>query len=108
MLIVDKRRDIVTLRALGADTSLVRAILRSEGLLICGLGAACGALLGVGLSLLQQHFGRIEIPAETLLAKSYPVEFRPTDLAGVAAAFAAVAALLSNITVRSMIKTDRL
>ncbi len=51
MLIVDKRRDIVTLRALGADTSLVRAIFRSEGLLICGLGAACGALLGVGLSL---------------------------------------------------------
>ena len=42
MLIVDKRRDIVTLRALGADTSLVRAIFRSEGLLICGLGAACG------------------------------------------------------------------
>ena len=31
MLIVDKRRDIVTLRALGADTSLVRAIFRSEG-----------------------------------------------------------------------------
>ena len=77
MLIVDKRRDIVTLRALGADTSLVRAIFRSEGLLICGLGAACGALLGVGLSLLQQHFGLIEIPAETLLAKSYPRRIPP-------------------------------
>ena len=87
MLIVDKRRDIVTLRALGADTSLVRAIFRSEGLLICGLGAACGALLGVGLSLLQQHFGLIEIPAETLLAKSYPVEFRPGDLLAVLVAF---------------------
>ena len=99
MLIVDKRRDIVTLRALGADTSLVRAIFRSEGLLICGLGAACGALLGVGLSLLQQHFGLIEIPAETLLAKSYPV-----DLLAVLVAFGLVAYVISNITVRSMVK----
>ena len=99
MLIVDKRRDIATLRALGADTSLVRAIFRSEGLLICGLGAACGALLGVGLSLLQQHFGLIEIPAETLLAKSYPVEFRPGDLLAVLVAFGLVAYVISNITV---------
>ena len=104
MLIVDKRRDIVTLRALGADTSLVRAIFRSEGLLICGLGAACGALLGVGLSLLQQHFGLIEIPAETLLANSYPVEFRPGDLLAVLVAFGLVAYVISNITVRSMVK----
>lgn len=94
----------MTLRALGADTSLVRAIFRSEGLLICGLGAACGALLGVGLSLLQQHFGLIEIPAETLLAKSYPVEFRPGDLLAVLAAFGLVAYVISNITVRSMVK----
>ena len=40
MLIVEKRRDIGTLRALGADTTLVRSIFRSEGLLICALGAA--------------------------------------------------------------------
>ena len=63
-----------------------------------------GALLGVGLSLLQQHFGLIEIPAETLLAKSYPVEFRPGDLLAVLAAFGLVAYVISNITVRSMVK----
>ena len=80
------------------------AMLIVEGLLICGLGAACGALLGVGLSLLQQHFGLIEIPAETLLAKSYPVEFRPGDLLAVLVAFGLVAYVISNITVRSMVK----
>ena len=107
MLIVEKRDDISTLRALGADTGLVRAVFRTEGFLICGLGAVAGMTLGVATTLSQQYFGLIEIPAETFLTKSYPVEFRPTDLA-VAASFAAVAALLSNITVRSMIKTDRL
>ena len=108
MLIVEKRDDISTLRALGADTGLVRAVFRTEGFLICGLGAVAGMTLGVATTLSQQYFGLIEIPAETFLTKSYPVEFRPTDLAVVAASFAAVAALLSNITVRSMIKTDRL
>ena len=106
MLIVEKRRDIGTLRALGADTTLVRAIFRSEGLLICALGAALGVVLGVGATLLQQRFGLIEIPAETFLTKSYHVEFRPDDLAAVLAAFGAVACVISNITVRSMIKSN--
>lgn len=104
MLIVDKRADIVTLRALGADRGLLRAIFRSEGLLICALGAAVGVVLGVGASLAQQYLGLIEIPAETFLTKSYPVEFRFTDLLAVVASFAGVAVLLSNLTVCSMIK----
>ena len=104
MLIVEKRRDIATLRALGADTPLLRRIFRTEGMLICGLGAVIGLLLGVSLSLVQQHFGVIEIPAESFLTKSYPVEFRLSDLFAVAVSFALVAALLADVTVRSMIK----
>ena len=107
MLIVEKRDDIATLRALGADLGLVRSVFRAEGLLICVLGAAAGVVLGVGASLVQQHFGLIEIPAETFLTKSYPVEFRPADLAAVLAAFAAVALLLTGITVRGMIKNGK-
>ena len=104
MLIVEKRRDIATLRALGADTPLLRRIFRTEGMLICGLGAVIGLLLGVSLSLVQQHFGVIEIPAESFLTKSYPVEFRLSDLFAVAVSFALVAALLADVTGRSLIK----
>lgn len=104
MLILDKKRDIATLGALGADTGFLRAVFRGEGALICTLGAAIGVVLGVGASLAQQHFGLIEIPAETFLIKSYPVEFRPGDLAAVLIAFGVVAALVSDLTVRSMIK----
>lgn len=106
MLIVDKRRDITTLRALGADTSLLRAIFRSEGLFICGLGALLGVVLGMGATLAQQWLGLIEIPAETFLTKSYPVEFRFSDLLAVLAAFGVVSLILSNLTVRSMIKKN--
>lgn len=104
MLIVEKRDDIATLRALGADNRLVRSIFRAEGLLICALGAAAGTLLGVALTLVQQHFGLLKLPAETFLTPSYPVRFRPGDLLAVLAAFAAVALLLSDLTVRSMIQ----
>ena len=104
MLIVEKRDDTATLRALGADTELLRAIFRTEGLLICGLGGLIGLSLGIVLSLLQQHFGLIEIPAETFVTKSYPVEFRLSDLLAVTVAFSIVSVLLANLTVRSMIK----
>ena len=54
---------------------------RTRRLAFCALFTALGVVLGVGATLLQQHFGLIEIPAETFLTKSYPVEFRPGDLA---------------------------
>ena len=88
MLMIDKRDDVRTLRALGADTSLIRRIF----------------VLGVGCSLVQQRYGLIRIPAETFLLRSYPVVFRPSDLLLVVAAFAAVAYSVSRLTVYSMIK----
>ena len=60
----------------------------------------------MGASLVQQHFGLIEIPVETFLTKSYPVEFRLGDLAAVVLSFGVVAWLLTGLTVRSMIKND--
>lgn len=105
MLMIDKREDVRTLRALGADTGLVRRIFIREGLLISALGAVCGLALGVGCSLVQQRYGLIRIPAETFLLRSYPVVFRPSDLLLVVAAFSAVAYSVSRLTVYSMIKT---
>ena len=75
-----------------------------RGVTRADLWAGPGVVLGVGACLVQQHFGLIEIPAESFLTKSYPVEFRPGDLAAVLAAFAAVALLLTGLTVRGMIK----
>lgn len=106
MLIVDKRHDIATLRTLGADRTLLRAIFRREGWLICTLGGAGGLLLGILLAWGQQRFGWIALPEGTFLMQSYPVELRAGDLAAVALSFAAVAWLLTELTVRNLIKTD--
>jgi lipoprotein-releasing system permease protein len=61
-------------------------------------------VLGIGFCLLQQHFGLIRIPVETLLIDSYPVQLRAGDLLAVAAAFCAVIGVVSQLTVRSVIK----
>ena len=107
MLIIDKEGDIATLRAVGADTSLVRRIFTAEGVLICGIGGAVGLLLGVALVLVQQHLGIIGMPTDGFLVDAYPVELRMGDVVTVVAAFVAVVPLISALTVRSMIKLDK-
>ena len=79
MLILEKRDERITLRAMGATHAFIRAIFRHEGYLICGLGALLGLLLGVGLTLGQAYFGWIEIPATSFLTQSYPVELHVVD-----------------------------
>lgn len=106
MLILEKRGERATLRALGATDAFVRAVFRREGYLICALGGALGLLLGAGLSLAQQHFGLIEIPADSFLTKSYPIAFRWSDLLAILPAFAFVAWSLTTLTVHNMLKKD--
>lgn len=106
MLILEKRNERITLRALGASQSFVRAIFRHEGYLICGLGAAVGIVAGLSLTLLQQQFGLLKLPADSFLTQSYPVEFHPFDLVVILAAFLPVAWSLTTLTVRNMIKNE--
>ncbi|MEG2614277.1 MAG: FtsX-like permease family protein, partial [Alistipes sp.] len=107
MLITDKRDDLVTLRALGASTPILRRVFHFEGGYISAIGAMIGVMLGVGLSLAQQHLGWIEIPADTFLTKSYPVEFRWVDLAVVVGSFCVVTLCITRLTVYNMIKNEK-
>ncbi len=104
MLMIDKRTDMWTLRALGGDTRLVRSIFIREGWLIGGLGGAIGLVLGVGFCLVQQHFGVIRMPIDSLLVQSYPVRLQGVDLLIVTAAFAVVVGIVSRLTVVGVIK----
>lgn len=107
MLVIEKQTDIRTLVALGADRRLIRRIFVGEGLLIGALGGCIGVVLGVGCTLVQQHFGVIRIPVETFITQSYPVEFRWGDLLIVVAVFAGVTAAVSQLTVGSMIRNEK-
>ena len=81
MLVIDKRTDLYTLACLGATSSALRRIFWTEGVLIALLGGGVGLILGVVLTLLQQHFGIISLGETTsFVVNAYPVELRWGDL----------------------------
>lgn len=79
MLIIEKQEDMETLRAMGADDRLIRRIFVLEGWLISLLGMAVGIVLGVGLALLQQHFGLVKMPGN-FIVDAYPVVLKFWDV----------------------------
>lgn len=85
MLIIDKRESIRILSHLGADERTIRRIFLLEGWLISALGTACGVLLGVAVSLGQQHFGWLKLGNGTeYVISAYPVHVEPLDVLMVA------------------------
>lgn len=103
MLIIDKRKDMHTLLTMGADIPLLRKIFVTEGMLVYGIGAVGGMILGVALALAQQHWGWLKLSGQTFLIDAYPVEVHLSDLLLVAISFTAVSYLISKLTVLSMI-----
>lgn len=106
MLIIDKKESLATLRALGADTALLRSVFVRQGMAICLLGAVGGFVLGVALSLIQQYAGVIRIPAETFLIDTYPVRVVFADLAIIVVIFTVVSYITTRLTVAGRIKNE--
>ena len=101
--IIHKRKDMHTLLTMGADIPLLRKIFVTEGMLVYGIGAVGGMILGVALALAQQHWGWLKLSGQTFLIDAYPVEVHLSDLLLVAISFTAVSYLISKLTVLSMI-----
>ena len=81
MLIIDKKEDVRTLRNLGADNGLITRIFFTEGCLISFVGALVGILLGVGLCLLQEHYGLIALGSQGgFVVDAYPVAVQIGDV----------------------------
>lgn len=89
MLSISKRGDMETLRALGANDRLVRRIFVWEGWLVSLTGLAAGLIVGVALTLVQQHFGLVKMPGGFFL-QAYPVVLQPADILWTALGVAAV------------------
>lgn len=107
MLIVEKRHERPTLRAMGADSGFIRRIFVREGLLISGIGGAAGVVLGTALAAVQQYLHVIPMPEGAFLIDSYPVELHFADIITVITTFAAVAWLISYSTARAMINNEK-
>ncbi len=80
MLVIEKKKDISVLFAQGASTRLIRYIFLYEGCIVAFTGAAIGLVLGVVLSLVQEHFGIIGMGVDSAIVNSYPVEIVFSDV----------------------------
>lgn len=87
MLILEKESGSATLRALGASPAMIKRIFVIQGWMITVAGGAVGAIAGVVLCLLQQHFEFIKLSgdAAVMSVTAYPVRVDAADLAAVAA-----------------------
>ena len=99
LLALEKRDNMLTLRALGASLSLVKRVFVAEGFLITVLGGAIGIVCGVALALAQQifHFVKLSADASTVTIDYYPVSVRLSDVLVVAGAIIVLALIISFI-----------
>lgn len=104
MLILDKKEDLQTYKALGMTRRRLTTLFRTEGLLIVGGGAALGLLLGVGLCLLQEHFGLITLGSGSYIVEVYPVQLIAGDVLLVLAAVLLIGWCASSFPVHYLIK----
>jgi len=80
MLILEKKKDIATLHALGAGDNLIRNIFLAEGFMITLSGAIAGMLLGAVICFLQMEFGLIKLNGgDSFLVDAYPVAMKASD-----------------------------
>ncbi len=101
MGIIEKRRDIGILKALGATRTSIVRIFMFEGILVGLLGTASGVLIGVVVCLLQIRYSLFPLDPTVYIIPAIPVELRWTDF------FAVVLASMTLSTLASLYPARR-
>lgn len=83
MIVLEKKKDIGILRALGAQRNSIRKIFIIKGLIVGIIGLLSGTTLGLFLCFLQNRYSIISLPAEIYFINKLPVKIDPIDLLGI-------------------------
>jgi lipoprotein-releasing system permease protein len=101
IIVLEKRKDISSLWALGTPVKTIQKIFFYEGLLITIFGGGLGLVLGVSVCLLQQHFGFIQLGSQgSFIVNSYPVEVHYKDVILIVCTVLSLGILITFIPVR--------
>lgn len=84
MLVLEKKRDISILSAMGASQNLIRKIFLSEGILLGVIGGGIGICLAAIICILQLNFHLIPMQGGSFLIDYFPVKMLWTDFVLVA------------------------
>lgn len=86
MLVIEKRKEIGVLRAMGASTRSIMAIFMVEGVIIGLAGTGLGCLLGYLGGFIQTTYQIIKLPGDVYLLSTLPMKVRLLDFVLVAGA----------------------
>lgn len=78
MLVLEKKKDIVILKSMGATPQLIRYVFLIEGALVAFAGGLIGILTGFLICLGQLYFGWVALP-DGFAMSAYPVAFKGGD-----------------------------
>ena len=105
MLMLDKKRDIETLRSIGATAKFVRSIFLFEGWMISVFGAIIGLILGALLCWSQMEFGWLHLQGGgSFIISAYPVDLVFTDFIYVFLAISVLGFLVAYYPVKYIVK----
>ena len=91
MLVIDKKKDLFTLMALGLKPEKVSGIIRYAGGIIAVLGLIPGLLLGFGFCLAQKWYGFVPLGMTSTLVEAYPIDIQAFDFILIAVWVAVIA-----------------
>ena len=96
LVVVERRRDIAILNALGATRAGVMLVFIIEGAVIGAIGALTGVVLGFVLCLIGNHYKLVSLPADVYSISNVPLTPRPGEMI-LAALVAFVLSVLATI-----------
>ena len=80
MMILDKRKNLYTLFALGMTERQIRSIFFLQGVIVSLLGAIFGVGLGVGIAWLQKTYPMLYINPNAAVPIAYPMDIRLLEI----------------------------
>jgi len=100
MLVLEKKKDIQVLKAMGADQGLLQKIFLAEGMLLSVVGMAGGMAIAMVLYFLQTRFKLVPLEGATFLIDYYPVKLILSDFLLVASTVLTIGVLAAWIPAR--------
>ena len=80
MMILDKRKNLYTLFALGMTQRQIRAIFFLQGVIVSLLGAVFGVSLGIGIAWLQKTYPMLYINPNATVPIAYPMDIQLLEI----------------------------
>ncbi len=99
LLIISKRKDISTMRALGMEESDIQRVFFTEGVLVAGVGIVSGLVIGFVVCVLQQQFGIVKLGANAVV-DAFPVAMRVVDFVATLLIAGILSSAVVGLTVR--------